>query len=71
MLQTPTSALFRNGDQWYVFVVEDSVARRRPVQIGHRSGLAAEIISGLKEGDVVIAHPDETVQEGKKVTARA
>lgn len=71
VLQTPASALFRNGDQWYVFVVEDSVARRRPVQIGHRSGLAAEIISGLKEGDVVIAHPDETVQEGKKVTARA
>jgi HlyD family secretion protein len=70
VLQAPASALFRNVDQWHVFVVENSLARRRAVQIGHRNGLAAEILSGLKEGDVVIAHPDETVEDGKKVAAR-
>jgi len=67
VLQVPASALFRNGDQWFVFAVEDSVARRRAVRIGHRSGLSAEILSGLKEGEPVITHPDETVQDGKKV----
>jgi HlyD family secretion protein len=67
VLQVPASALFRNGDTWSVFVVENSVARRRAVQIGHRSGLAAEIVSGLKEGDVVIPHPDESVEDGKQV----
>ena len=71
VLQIPSSALFRNGDQWFVFAVENSIAKRRPVQIGHRSGLAAEIVSGLKEGDVVIPHPDETVEDGKAVEPRA
>lgn len=70
VLQVPASALFRNGDQWSVFVVESSIARRRAVQIGHRSGLAAEILSGLKQGDVVITHPDENVEEGKQVKAK-
>jgi HlyD family secretion protein len=67
VLQAPASALFRRGDEWFVFVVEDGVARQRAVQIGHRTGLAAEIVSGLKEGDIVIAHPDETVADGKEV----
>jgi HlyD family secretion protein len=39
------------------------------VGVGHRTGLAAEILSGLKEGEQVVAHPDETVQDGKKVEA--
>jgi HlyD family secretion protein len=70
VLQIPSSALFRNGDQWLVFAVENSVARRRPVEIGHRSGLAAEILSGLREGEQVITHPDETVNDGKEVRAK-
>jgi HlyD family secretion protein len=70
VLQVPASALFRNGDQWSVFAAENSIARRRAVQIGNRSGLAAEILSGLKEGDGVIPHPDETVEEGTKVEAK-
>jgi HlyD family secretion protein len=70
VLQAPASSLFRDGGQWFVFVVEDGVARRRAVQIGQRSGLAAEIVSGLEEGEVVIPHPDETVEDGKAVEKR-
>jgi HlyD family secretion protein len=70
VLQVPASALFRNGDGWAVFVVENNTARRRSVQIGHRTGLAVETLSGVKEGDRVIAHPDDTVQEGKAVAAK-
>ena len=32
-----------------------------------RSGISAEIVSGLKEGEMVITHPDETVADGKQV----
>ena len=67
VLQVPASALFRSADQWFVFAIESSVARRRAVQIGHRSALSVEILSGLKEGDAVIPHPDETVVDGKQV----
>lgn len=68
VLQVPANSLFRVDGGWAVFAVEGGVARRRAVQVDHRSGVAAEIVSGLKEGEVVVAHPDETVADGKAVT---
>jgi HlyD family secretion protein len=50
--------------------MEAGVARRKMVEVGHRTGLAAEILSGLKDGDAVVAHPDETVEDGKKVVVK-
>lgn len=70
VLQVPANTLFRVGGGWAVFFVENGHARRRMVQVGHRSGLAAEILGGLKEGDVVVSHPDETVEDGKAVAAK-
>ena len=70
VLQVPASALFRTGEQWNVFVIEGEHARRRAVELGHRNGLAAEIAAGAKEGEMVIPHPDETVEEGKQVVVK-
>lgn len=67
VLQVPASALFRKGEDWTVFVVEGDKARLRRVRVGHRTGLAAEIVSGLKEGEKVIAHPEESLEEGTPV----
>ena len=69
VLQVPANALFRYDNGWAVFAVEAGVARRRKVEVGHRTGLAAEIVSGLKANDTVVAHPDETVEDGKPVKA--
>jgi HlyD family secretion protein len=71
ILQVPSSALFRHGDGWAVFAVENNSARRRPVKIGQRTGLAAEILSGLKEGERVITHPDDAVQDGAAVQSKS
>jgi HlyD family secretion protein len=70
VLQVPTSALFRYEDGWAVFVVEDGAARRRKVEIGHRNGMAAEVLGGLAENQRVITHPDSTIEEGKLVESR-
>ena len=70
VLQIPASALFRKGDAWAVFVIDRSRARERAVSIGHRNGLAAEVLSGLTEGERVIAHPDRSVEDGVRVRAR-
>ncbi len=67
VLQVPASALFRSGQDWAVFVADTGKAVKRIVQVGKRSGLAAEILSGLKEGEKLIARPDDTVKEGGKV----
>ena len=68
MLQIPTSALFRQEDQWQVFVVDDGVATIRPVSIGRRSGLRTEVISGLEVGEQVITHPGDRIDAGARVT---
>jgi hypothetical protein len=68
--QIPTSAIFRDEQGWKVFAVENGKAVRRAVEVGHQNGLAAEIRSGLKEGDRVILHPSADVKEGSKVQGR-
>lgn len=70
VLQVPTSALFRQGDGWAAFVVQGEIAVIKPVELSHRNGLSAEVISGLKEGDKVITHPDDSVSDGVKVKIR-
>ena len=70
ILQIPASALFRSGKDWAVFAAENGRARKRVVEIGQRNGLAAQIVSGLKENEKVIAYPDDTISEGTKIKQR-
>jgi HlyD family secretion protein len=65
--QVPANALFRVNGSWSAFAVENGAAKRRAVKVGQRSGLAAQILDGLNEGEEVILHPDETVEDGKAV----
>ena len=70
VLQLPTSALFRQGDGWAAFVIDGRRVRLTPVEIGQRAGLASQVVSGLKAGDRVVAHPDETIADGVRVKPR-
>jgi len=70
VLQLPASALFRYDNGWAAFTVEDGRARLRPVQIGQRSGLRAQVLEGLKAGDTVVTHPDDKVRDGVRVKPR-
>jgi HlyD family secretion protein len=70
VLRIPPSALFRQGDRWAVFRVEDGVARHRVVSVGHESETASEILGGLADGDVVIRHPTERIADGVRVRPR-
>ncbi len=70
VLQLPGSALFRHGKGWAVFRLDGRRARLTPVEIGQRAGLATQVLFGLKAGDRVVAHPDETVRDGVCVKPR-
>ena len=70
VLQVPAGALFRHGDGWAVFVVDGGRARLRPVDVGQRAGLAAQVKSGLSVGAPVIDHPDDKVRDGVRVRPR-
>ena len=70
VLQVPTGALFRQGGDWMTFVLEGGKARIAKVEIAHNNGVAAEVLSGLREGQRVLLHPPDTVADGASVKPR-
>jgi HlyD family secretion protein len=70
ILQIPASALFRRGEGWAVFVVKNRKAQQREVEVGHRTGLVAEILSALVEGEEVIVYPDDSIKQGTRLRPR-
>ncbi|REJ87910.1 MAG: hypothetical protein DWQ34_23515, partial [Planctomycetota bacterium] len=70
VLQVPTAALFRNGDDWSVFVVAEGKAELRKIELGHRNADAAEIVGGLQAGEQVVVYPSDRVQNGVEVLVR-
>lgn len=67
VMSIPSSALFRSGNDWAVFVIREGVARLQKIQVGHRTGFEVEILGGLKADEEVILHPSNQVIDGAKV----
>ena len=70
VVKVPTSALFRHGEQWAVYVMEGGRARRTLLELGHQTGQYAEVVAGLAEGARVILHPGDTLVDGARVRER-
>lgn len=70
VLTIPSSALFRSGEDWNVFVVEGGRARLRAVTVGHQNNEYSEIMSGITVGDRVILHPPSQLTDGDSVVDR-
>lgn len=64
----PDVAIIDNGDTAMVFVVsKDDTATLRTIKVGERLAGKAEVISGLKEGEVVVAEGQQKIVSGGKV----
>ncbi len=70
-LQIPLSALFRKRDNWAVFKIENNTAKLQLVKIGQRNTQYAQILEGLKEGETVILHPSERIENNTTIQDRA
>ncbi len=70
VLKLPLSALFRQGQQWAVFVADGGQAVLREVEIGHENGLEAEVTSGLEVGERIVLHPGDRVAPGARLEER-
>lgn len=69
-LTVPVSALFRKGDDWAVFSVENGRAHTTVVRIGHRNNRIAEVLAGLSAGTQVVVHPSDRIGDGTRVSQR-
>ena len=70
VLKVPSGSLFRRGDDWSVFAIENGRAQLRRVGVGRSNALETEITSGLEEGAAVILHPGDKIQPGSPVLPR-
>lgn len=70
VLQIPTGALFRRGNQWSAFVIEHGRARRVPLKVGQNNGATAQILEGIEEGASVIVHPPDSIRDGGSVAPK-
>ncbi len=65
----PETALAQSdGAFGEVFVVNGGTVNRRKVSLGATVGGSREIVSGLEAGEVVAAHPDQSLREGAYVS---
>jgi len=70
VLKVPTTALFRAGAGWGVFVIDGGRAAERAVQVGRQNAFEAEITAGLEAGERIVRHPGDRIREGVRVKAR-
>jgi len=66
----PTGALFREGQAYAVFVVEDGIAKKRVLEVPRRNDRTALVLGGLQPGEQVIVFPGDTVRDGVRVAVR-
>ena len=69
-LKVPVGALFRQGAEWAAYVADDDVARLRVLKVGARNSLEAQILQGVREGEMVLVHPSDQISDGVRIEAR-
>jgi HlyD family secretion protein len=70
VIKVDDSAVFRHGDGWAVYRVDDGRAVLTPIEIGARNGLEVEVVEGLDADTLVIVHPGDQVEDGRRVRPR-
>ena len=66
----PVAALFRDGEQWAVYRIEEGRARLRHVRLGQRGDDAAQVLEGLADRDTVVMYPGDNLRDGTAVRAQ-
>lgn len=64
----PSTAIVREGEETAVFIAMSDTAHRRPVQVGLDDGTDAEIVSGVKTGEMVIVQGQAGLPDGAKIS---
>jgi len=67
VLKVPWSALVREGEGWRVYVEENGRARARDVKVGRQGEFEAQILDGLREGELVVRHPTDQIVDGVRI----
>ena len=70
-LKAPASALFRRQDNRTAFVYQDKRAELRFGEAGKRNTFEVQVLGGLQQGENVILHPSNDINNGSRLRARS
>jgi HlyD family secretion protein len=70
VLTVPIGSLFRRGEKWAVFVIENGRVRTQLVELGLRNATEAQVTTGLEPGQAIVLHPPDTLADGVLVVER-
>jgi hypothetical protein len=63
----PNLAVFEDRGERIVYVAQDTVAVRKPVQIGFMDDTHTEILNGIEAGDQVIVKGQRSLKDGAPI----
>lgn len=69
VMTVPKDAIVQSGGGWTVMIANEGVAERRAVTIGRAVGDGFVVLSGLKEGEMVVVRGNERLRPGQKIQA--
>jgi membrane fusion protein (multidrug efflux system) len=69
-LVIPEQAVMIRGDEKYVFVAEDGIARRMSVTLGSRMPGRVEVVEGLTMDDRVIVTGQDRLSSGDRISVK-
>jgi len=70
VLKVPIGSLFRRGEEWAVFVIENGRVRTQVIELGARNATEAQVTKGLEAGQRIVLHPPDTLSDGVRVVER-
>ena len=68
--KVPVGSLFREGEDWAVFVADGGRARLRRLSLGARNSREAEVLEGLRAGERVVLYPADDLRDGARIRPR-
>jgi HlyD family secretion protein len=68
-LTVPLGALFKNGENWAVYSIEQGRAKLRDIRIGEKNDREALVVEGLRESDAIILFPSDKIKDGVRVNS--
>ena len=70
VIKAPVGGIFRRGEGWAAFVVDQARAHLQTVEIGQRNQTDVQIAKGLSPGQTIVLHPPDTLMDNARVTIR-
>lgn len=63
----PATAVVREDNNMYVFVLKDSKAERRRVELGRLNSTLQEVLAGIQEGEQIVISGQNQLKDGEPV----